>query len=204
MTDAQHPDQHPDQQAAQEDWLQPAAAPSVPGAGQDTVPGTGSRPGPRWRMAALVAAGVITGGSVVGLVQSSGETAPSAADQTAVAAAQPGGAADQGAAGQGGPGAAGPGAGQGGPGGGGAPMSAPVEGTIASLSASSIEVETSSGSQTYLTTSETLVVRGGDEVATTDLVEGDTILLVAGQSSDGGDLVALRIMVGATEAGTTT
>ncbi|ANH40450.1 hypothetical protein I601_4054 [Nocardioides dokdonensis FR1436] len=190
MTDAQHPDQPvqpPAQQAAQEDWLHPVAAPSVSGTGRDAAPGTGSRPGPRWRMAGLVAAGVIAGGSVVALVQSSGETAPSAADQTAAGAAQPGGAA-----------------GQGGPGGGGAPMSAPVEGTIASLSASSIQVETSSGSQTYLTTSETLVVRGGDEVATTDLVEGDTILLVAGRSSDGGDLVALRIMAGGTEAGTTT
>ncbi|MEN8706760.1 MAG: hypothetical protein ABF306_11550 [Nocardioides marinisabuli] len=202
MTDAQDPSrstteqptEQPDQQPDQQDGLRPTSR---------------TRGGPRWRVAALVAAGVVAGGSlvgVVGAVQGSDDTAAVVAEQTSVGATQP--TQPDGTT----PldGAAGPGAGRGGPGGvpggpgGGAVSRERVEGTIGSLSSSSIEVETADGSQTYLTTDQTVVVRGGEAATTDDLVEGEQVLLLASAASGDGDLVAVQIMAAATEPGTAT
>lgn len=195
MTDAQDPSgpttEQPTEQPDQQDGLRPMSK---------------TRGGARWRVAGLVAAGVVAGGSlvgVVGAVQGSDDTAAVVAEQTAVGATSPDGTTQL-------DGAAGPGAGRGGPGGvpggpgGGAVSGERVEGTIGSLSSSSIEVETADGSQTYLTTDQTVVVRGGEAATTDDLVEGEQVLLLASAASGDGDLVAVQIMAAATEPGTAT
>ncbi|GHJ59783.1 hypothetical protein NOK12_23010 [Nocardioides sp. OK12] len=199
MTDAQDPSgpttEQPTEQPDQQDALRPTSQ---------------TRGGPRWRVAALVAAGVVAGGSlvgVVGAVQGSDDTAAAVvAEQTAVGATQPAQPAQPTQPDV----AAGPGGGRGGPGGvpggpgGGAVSGERVEGTIGSLSSSSIEVETADGSQTYLTTDQTVVVRGGEAATTDDLVEGEQVLLLASAASGDGDLVAVQIMAAATEPGTAT
>ena len=192
MTDAQDPSGPTTEQPDQQDALRPTSK---------------TRGGARWRVAGLVAAGVVAGGSlvgVVGAVQGSDDTAAAVvAEQTAVGATQPAQPTQP-------DGAAGPGAGRGGPGGvpggpgGGAVSGERVEGTIGSLSSSSIEVETADGSQTYLTTDQTVVVRGGEAATTDDLVEGEQVLLLASDASGDGDLIAVQIMAAATEPGTAT
>ncbi len=96
--------------------------------------------------------------------------------------------------------AGGPGGGPGGASGGGGSFTPPTRGTISAVSASSISVKTTSGTQTYKITSATEIQDNGATVKTSGLTAGQNVVVFTGAPPNSTSSVpadtANRIMAG--------